>query len=150
MCNYGFASMLLSLPQKELCNLGSNTSNQARKVKHKSSSNINTEAKDEVEMHTLVDDSGIFIEASRSMQASPSPRWSPSQGLSSRSSNSVDSLGPSPHASGSPICLLASLSWTAPRYLHYQASGRNIAGLVPSGTWWRPHHKRGWCDLTRP
>ena len=79
----------------------------------------------------------------------PSLRWSPSQGPSSRSGNSVDSPGPSPGASGSLVCLPASLSWTAPRCLHYQASGRNAAGLVPSDTRWRPHHKRGWCDLTR-
>ena len=82
----------------------------------------------------------------------PSPRWSPSQGiprkgLSSRSGNSVDSLGPSSRASGSPVCLPTSLSWTASRRLHYQAFGQTAAGLVPFGTRWRPHHKRGWCDL---
>ena len=32
-------------------------------------------------MQTPIDDSGIFIEVSRSAQASPSPRWSPSQGI---------------------------------------------------------------------
>ena len=79
----------------------------------------------------------------------PNPRWSPSQGPSSQLSNTVDSPGPSPHASRSPVCLLASLSQTTPRRLHYQASGRNAAGLVPSGTRWRPHHKCGWCDLAR-
>ena len=41
----------------------------------------------------------------------PSSRWSPSQEPSSRSGNSVDSLGPSPCASGSATCLPASLSW---------------------------------------
>ena len=41
----------------------------------------------------------------------PSPRCSPSQGPSSQSGNSMDSLGPSPRASGSSTCLLASLSW---------------------------------------
>ena len=35
----------------------------------------------------------------------------PSQGPSSRLGNFVDSLGPSPCASGSPTCLSASLSW---------------------------------------
>jgi len=100
-------------------------------------------------MQTPVDDSGIFTELSRSAQASPSPRKSPSQGPRSRSGNSVDSPGPSPCASGSLVCLLASLSWTAPRRLHYQAFGRTAAGLVPFDTWWRPHHKHGWCDLTR-
>ena len=32
-------------------------------------------------MQTPVDDSGIFTEVSRTAQASPSPRWSPSQGI---------------------------------------------------------------------
>ena len=44
----------------------------------------------------------------------PSPRWSPSQGPSSQSGNSVDSLGPSPRTSGSPMCLSASLSRMLP------------------------------------
>ena len=52
----------------------------------------------------------------------PSPRWSPSQGTSSRSGNSMDSPGPSPRASGSLVCLPANLSRSAPRHLHY-ASG---------------------------
>ena len=42
---------------------------------------MNAEGKDEVEMQTLIDDSGIFTEVSRSAQAFPSPRWSPSQGI---------------------------------------------------------------------
>jgi hypothetical protein len=57
-----------------------------------------------------------------------SPRWSPSQGPSSQMGNSMDGPGPSPRASGSPVCL----SWTAPRRIHYQASGRITAGLVLS------------------
>ena len=44
----------------------------------------------------------------------PSPRWSPSQGPSSRSGNSMDSLRPSPRASGSLTCYLASLSRMLP------------------------------------
>ena len=44
----------------------------------------------------------------------PSPCWNLLQGLSSRSGNSVDSLGPSPRASGSPMCLLASLARMLP------------------------------------
>jgi hypothetical protein len=79
----------------------------------------------------------------------PSPRWSPSQGPSSWSGNSMDSPGPSPRASGSLVCLLANLSWTAPHRLHYQASGRTATGLVPFSTRWQPHHKLGWCGLTR-
>ena len=75
----------------------------------------------------------------------PSPRWSPSQGPSSWSGNSMDSLRPSPRASGSLVCI----SRTTPRRLHYQTSGQTAMGLVPFGTRWRPHHKHGWCDLTR-
>ena len=77
--------------------------------------NVNAEAKEQGrDMQTPIDDSGIFTEVSRSAQASPSPRWSPSQGPSCRSGNFVDSLGPSPCASGSLTCLLASLSWMRP------------------------------------
>ena len=44
--------------------------------------NVNTEAKEQGrDMQTPVDDSGIFTEVSRSTQASPSPCWSPSQGI---------------------------------------------------------------------
>ena len=63
--------------------------------------------------------------------------------------NSMDSLGPSSHASGSPVCFPSSLSQTALCRLHYQTSSQTTAGLVPFGTRWRPHHKRGWCDLVR-
>ena len=39
--------------------------------------NINAEAKEQGrDIQTPVDDSGIFTEVSRSVQASPSPRWS--------------------------------------------------------------------------
>ena len=83
---------------------------------------VNAEAKEQGrDMQIPVDDSCIFTEVSRSTQASPSPRWSPSQGTSSWSGHSVDSPGPSPCASGSLVCLSASLSRTAPRRLHYQA-----------------------------
>ena len=45
--------------------------------------NINARANEQGrDMQTPVDDSGIFTEVSRSKQASPSPRWSPSQGIS--------------------------------------------------------------------
>ena len=116
--------------------------------------NINAEGKDEVEMQTPIDDSGIFSEVSRSAHAFPNSSLeplvrNPSQGSSSRSGNSVDSPGPSPRASGSLVCLPASLSRTTPRRLHYQASGQTAVGLVPFGTCWRPHDKRGWCDLAR-
>jgi hypothetical protein len=36
-----------------------------------------------------------------------------------------------------------------PHRLHYRASSQNVAGLVPYGTWWRSHHKLGWCGLVR-
>ena len=80
---------------------------------------------------------------------SPSPRWSPSQGPCSRSGNSVDSLGPSPRASGSPTCLSASLSRMLPAVFTIKLPARNAAGLVPFGIRWRPHHKHGWCDVAR-
>ena len=105
-------------------------------------------------MQTPVDDSGTFTEVSRSAQASPKSSLeplarNPSQVPSSQSGNFVDSPGPSPRSSGSPVCHPASLSRTAPRRLHYQASGQIVVGLVPFGTRWWPHHKRGWCDLAR-
>ena len=54
MCNYGFASVLLSLPQRN------------------NTINVNAEAKEQgKDMQTPVDDSGIFTELSRSAQASP-------------------------------------------------------------------------------
>jgi hypothetical protein len=101
-------------------------------------------------MQTPIDDSDIFTEVSRSARASPKSLLeplarNPLQGPSSRSGNSVDSPGPSPRASGSPVCLPASLSQTAPRRLHYQAFGRTVVSLVPFGTQWRPYHKHGWC-----
>ena len=46
--------------------------------------NVNAKAKEQGrDMQTPVDDSRIFIEVSRTTQAPPSPRWSPSQGPSS-------------------------------------------------------------------
>ena len=54
MCNYGFASVLLSLPQKS------------------KTINVNVEGKEQGrDMQTPIDDSGIFTEVSRSAQASP-------------------------------------------------------------------------------
>ena len=106
-------------------------------------------------MQTPVDDSGIFTEVSRSAQASPSPRWSPSQGIL-RKGQAPGWVTPwiAPGLPHAQVGLRLSHSWqnlsqTAPRRLHYQASGQNVAGLVPSGTWWWQHHKRGWCDLIR-
>ena len=43
---------------------------------------VNAEAKEQGrDMQTPVDDFGIFTKVLRSAQASPSPRWSPSQGI---------------------------------------------------------------------
>ena len=106
--------------------------------------------KSKVEICKLPSTTLVFLPRYReARKLPPIPCWSPSQEPSSWSGNSVDNPGPSPRVSGSSVCLPVSLSRTTPRCLHYQASGRNAAGLVPSSTRWRPHHKRGWCDLTR-
>ena len=106
--------------------------------------------KSKVEICKLPSMTPVFLLRYReARKLSPSPRWNPSQGPSFRSGYSMDSTGPSPRQSGSLVCLPTSLSRTAPRCLHYQASGRTAAGLVPFGTRWRPHHKCGWCDLAR-
>jgi hypothetical protein len=62
------------------------------------------------DMQTPIDDSGILPRYQEACKLPPSPHWSPSQGPSSWSDNSMDSLRPSPCASGSLTCLLASLS----------------------------------------
>ena len=111
--------------------------------------------KSKLEICKLPSTTLVFLPRCREACKLPSsPYWSPSQGIlrkapSSWSGNSVDRPGPSPCASGSLVCLLTSLSWTAPRRIHYQASGRTVTGLVPFGIRWRPHHKYGWCDLAR-
>ena len=106
--------------------------------------------KSKVEICQLPSMTPVFVPRYREAhKLSRSPRWSPSQGPSSWSGKSKVSPGPSPQASGSPVCLSASLSRTAPRCVHYQASGQTIASLVPFGTRWWPHHKYGWCGLAR-
>ena len=111
------------------------------------------------DMQTLVDDSGIFTEVSRSAQASPSPRWSPSQGPSSRSGNSVDIPRPCPRVSGSLICLMASLSrmlpssslssfWPnhhGPCSLRYTAAATPQTRLVWSRKITSPSDVQQWC-----
>ena len=106
-------------------------------------------------MQTPVDDSGIFTEVLRSTQTSPSPRWSPLQG-SPHDGQAPGRVAPwiAPGLPHMQVGLWLSHSWqslsrTAPRHLHYHASGRNTVGLVPSGTRWQPHHKRSWCGLAR-
>jgi hypothetical protein len=60
-------------------------------------------------MPTLVDDAGIFTEVSETTQDFDNPRWcpyakgSPREGQTPRSSNFVESRGPSPRASGAPL-----------------------------------------------
>ena len=110
-------------------------------------------------MQTPVDDSGIFTEVSRSAQAPPSPRWSPSQGPSSWLGNSVDSLGPSPRASGSLTCLPTSLSRMLPAVftiklpaempralfplVHGGGHNTNAVGLILQD--YKPSDVQQWC-----
>ena len=61
----------------------------------------------------------------------PSPRWSPSQGPSSRLGNSVDSLKPSPRASGSPMCLPTSLSRMLPTVFTIKLPAETPRALFP-------------------
>ena len=71
--------------------------------------------KSKVEICKLPSMTPVFLPRYReARKLPPSPRWSPTQGPSSQSGNSVDSLGPSPRASGSPTCLPASLSRMLP------------------------------------
>ena len=71
--------------------------------------------KSKVEICKLPSTTPVFLPRYReARKLSPSPRWSPSQGSSSRSGNSMDIPGPSPRASGSPVCLPASLSRMLP------------------------------------
>ena len=94
--------------------------------------NVNAEAKEQGrDMQTPVNDSSIFTEVSGSAQASPSPRWSPSQGPSSRSGNSMDSLEPSPCASGSSTCLPASLSRMLPAVFTIKLLAKPLLAWFP-------------------
>jgi hypothetical protein len=60
-------------------------------------------------MQTLVDDAVIFTRYPEPRKVSTNPRWcpyakgSPHEGQAPRSSNSVESCGPSPRASGAPL-----------------------------------------------
>jgi hypothetical protein len=66
--------------------------------------------KSKIEMQTLMDDAGIFLpKYPEPRKVVTNPRWcpyakgSPREGQAPRSSNSVESRGPSPHASGAPF-----------------------------------------------
>ena len=64
MCNYGFASVLLSLPQKS------------------KTINVNVEGKEQGrDMQTPIDDSSILLRYREARKLPPSPCWSPSQGI---------------------------------------------------------------------
>jgi hypothetical protein len=60
-------------------------------------------------MKTRVDDAGILPRYPEPRKVLTNPRWcpyakgSPREGQAPRSSNSVESRGPSPHASGAPL-----------------------------------------------
>jgi hypothetical protein len=75
--------VLLSLPQRLSFNLNNLTIKTRLKLKYLIEMR---KVKSKVEMQTLVDDASIFIE-----------------GQALRSSNSVESRGPSPRASGAPL-----------------------------------------------
>ena len=75
MCNYSFARCVISTAKRVIqarfqsYQLAYHLSYESRA--HNQGSNINVEAKYEVEMQTPVDDSGIFTEVSKSAPASP-------------------------------------------------------------------------------
>ena len=110
--------------------------------------------KSKVEICKLPSTTPVFFPRYREARKfSPSPRWSPSQGIP-RKGQALGRVTPwiasgLPHAQVGLRRAFRQALPDAPRRLHYQASDRSAAGLVPSGTRWRPHHKRGWCDLAR-
>ena len=110
--------------------------------------------KSKVEICKLPSTTPVFLLRYReARKLPPSPRWSPSQGIP-RKGQAPGRVTPwiasgLPHTQvglrrafrqASPRCSLpSSLTSFRPKR----------RGLVPSGTRWRPHHKHGWCDLTR-
>ena len=94
--------------------------------------------KSKVEICKLPSTTPVFLPMYReARKLLPSPRWrplarNPSQGSSARSSNSVDSLGPSPRTSGSPTCLLASLFWMLPAVFTIKLPAKTPRALFPS------------------
>jgi hypothetical protein len=95
--------------------------------------------KSKVEMKTLLDDTGIFTKVSGTTQVPTNPHWcpyakgSPREGQAPRSSNSVESRGPSPRASGA--LLLDPLGRSSPSPLSSFRSKTSWASfpLVHSG-----------------
>ena len=74
---------------------------------------------------------GIEKRASFPLVLVGAPRKESPQGLSSRSGNSVDSLGPSPRASGSPTCLPTSLSRMLPAVFTIKLPAKTPRALFP-------------------
>jgi hypothetical protein len=110
--------------------------------------------KSKVEICKLPSMTPVFLPGYREAhKLLPSPRWSPSPGIPCKG-QALSQITPwiasgLPHAQ---VGLRRAFSQASPGcslHLHYQASSRNAAGLVPSGAQWRPHHKRDWCDLAR-
>ena len=88
--------------------------------------------KSKVEICKLPSTTLVFLPRYReARKLFPSPCWSPSQGPRSWSGNSVDSLGPSPRASGSPTCLPASLSQMLPVVFTIGLSAEMPRALFP-------------------
>ena len=112
--------------------------------------------KSKIEICILLSMTPVFLLRYReARKLPPSPHWSPSQGIPRKGqAPGRVTLWIAPGLPHAQTGLWLSHSWqslsqTAPLRLHYQASGQNSVGLVPFGTRWRPHHKRGWCDLAR-
>ena len=94
--------------------------------------NGNAEAKEQGRDMKLPSTTLVFLPRYREARKLPSsPCWSPSQGPSSRSGNSMDSLGPSPCTSGSPTCLSASLSQILPAVFTIKLLAETPQALFP-------------------
>ena len=93
--------------------------------------------KSKIEICKLPSTTPVFLPRHReARKLPPIPRWSPLQGIprkgpSSRSGNSVDSLGPSPRVSGSLTCLPASLSRMLPTVFTIKLSAETSRALFP-------------------
>ena len=94
--------------------------------------------KSKVEICKLLSTTPVFLSRYReARKLPPIPRWSLSQGIPRKghapgSGNSVDSLGPSPRASGSLTCLSASLSWMLPAVFTIKLPAETPWALFPS------------------
>ena len=83
------------------------------------------------DMQTPIDDFDIFTKVSRSAQASFWSSLEPLARPSSRSDNSVDSLRPSPHTSGSLTCLPTSLNRMLPAVFTIKLPAETPRALFP-------------------